>query len=289
MTPLVSIAMPSFNQAQYIEAAIDSVFSQSYTNVELIISDGGSTDQTPEILACIAADNPRLRWVSEPDDGPADAILKSFSKARGEIIGWLNSDDLYADDAISSMVSGFQNHPDWLMCYGRGEHVDEAGQPIALYPTQTPDVGLRGFEGGSFICQPTVFLKASALVLLGELDRSLKTAFDYDYWIRAFRAFPERIGFLEQTIAKSRLHADCITKTMRATVALEGLALSQRHLGKAQPHWAATFLEELEKELRDDRNSLAREASSFLDQAAAYLTPSDLQQMRWATQQEPRA
>ncbi|MEL6693987.1 MAG: glycosyltransferase family 2 protein [Pseudomonadota bacterium] len=285
MTPLVSIAMPSFNQAQYIQAAIESVFSQAYPNIELIVSDGGSTDQTAEILARMGAEEPRLRWVSEADSGPADAILKSFSKARGEIIGWLNSDDLYADDAIPSMVNGFQNHPDWLMCYGRGEHVDETGQPIALYPTQPPNVGVRGFEGGSFICQPTVFLKVSALTLIGDLDRSLKTAFDYDYWIRAFRAFPDRIGFLEQIIAKSRLHSDCITQTMRATVALEGLALSQRHLGKAQPHWAATYLEELEAEIGADTEALARETSIFLDQAAAYLTPSDLQQMRWATQQ----
>lgn len=284
MTPLVSIAMPSFNQAQYIEAAIESVFNQSYSNIELIVSDGGSTDQTPEILARLSAEEPRLRWVSEPDDGPADAILKSFSKARGEIIGWLNSDDLYADGAIASMVSGFQDHPDWLMCYGQGEHVDEAGQPIALYPTQTPDVGLKGFEGGSFICQPTVFLKTPALTLLGNLDRTLKTAFDYDYWIRAFRAFPDRIGFLEQVIAKSRLHSDCITQTMRATVALEGLALSQRHLGRAQSHWAATYLEELEKEIGADADTLASETATFLDQAASYLTPTDLQQMRWATQ-----
>ncbi|MEL6413970.1 MAG: hypothetical protein AAFQ15_03410, partial [Pseudomonadota bacterium] len=158
-------------------------------------------------------------------------------------------------------------------------------EPIALYPTQPPNVGVRGFEGGSFICQPTVFLKVSALTLIGDLDRSLKTAFDYDYWIRAFRAFPDRIGFLEQIIAKSRLHSDCITQTMRATVALEGLALSQRHLGKAQPHWAATYLEELEAEIGADTEALARETSIFLDQAAAYLTPSDLQQMRWATQQ----
>ena len=289
MTPLVSIAMPSFNQAGYIEAAIESVFDQPYSNIELIVSDGGSTDQTPDILARIGAEEPRLRWVSEPDGGPADAILKSFSKARGEIIGWLNSDDLYADSAIASMVSGFEDNANWLMCYGQGEHVDEAGAPIALYPTQTPDVGLRGFEGGSFICQPTVFLKTPALALLGDLDRSLKTAFDYDYWIRAFRAFPDRIGFLEQVIAKSRLHSDCITKTMRATVALEGLALSQRHLGKAQPHWAATYLEEVEAEIGTDADTLARETTSFLDQAAAYLTPSDLEQMRWATQKMLRS
>ncbi|GAB5456196.1 MAG: hypothetical protein Hens2KO_24250 [Henriciella sp.] len=289
MTPLVSIAMPSFNQAQYIDAAIESVFSQSYANLELVVSDGGSTDETPEILARLSSKEPRLRWVSEPDDGPADAILKSFSKARGEIIGWLNSDDLYAVDAIARMVTGFQDQPDWLMCYGRGEHVDETGQSIAPYPTQSPDVGLKGFEGGSFICQPTVFLKTPALTLLGDLDRTLKTAFDYDYWIRAFQAFPERIGFVDEVIAKSRLHSDCITQTMRSTVALEGLALSQRHLGRAQPHWAATYLEELESDLGHDRETLARETAVFLDQAAAYLAPSDLQQMRWATNQSPRS
>ncbi|MFN3213089.1 MAG: glycosyltransferase family 2 protein [Henriciella sp.] len=288
MTPLVSIAMPSFNQAQYIEASIESVFGQSYSNVELIISDGGSTDETPDILARIGAKNPNLRWVSEPDAGPADAIFKSFSKARGEIIGWLNSDDLYADGAIARIVEAFQSQPDWLMCYGRGEHVDETGASIAPYPTQKPDVGLKGFEGGSFICQPTVFLKTSALTLIGDLDRDLKTAFDYDYWIRAFRAFPDRIGFVEQMIAQSRLHSDCITNTMRATVALEGLELSQRHLGRSQAHWASTYLEELRADEDIGQDDFAREANAFLNQAAKYLEPAELQQMRWAAQKFER-
>ena len=106
MTPLVSIAMPSFNQAQYIEAAIESVFNQPYSNLELVVSDGGSTDETPEILSRIGAKEPRLRWVSEPDDGPADAIWKSFSKARGEIVGWLNSDEMQ----VLSDALGFQQH-----------------------------------------------------------------------------------------------------------------------------------------------------------------------------------
>lgn len=285
MTPLVSIAMPSLNQAQYIRAAVESIFSQPYDNLELIISDGGSSDETVEILRELSEKYPNLRWTSEPDDGPADAISKAFSQVRGEIVGWLNSDDLYVAGAVPAIVEEFLKNPEWLMCYGRGDHVDAHGAFIGAYPTQSPDVGVKGFEGGSFICQPTVFLKTSALTLIGNLNRDLKTAFDYDYWIRAFKAFPDRIGFVDKSLAQSRLHTDCITNKMRATVALEGLALSQRHLGRVQPHWAATYLEELLEDCDGDKAAFSEQALAFLDNASQYLSAGDLQQMRWAAEQ----
>ena len=90
---LVSVVMPSFNQAEFIEESVRSVFDQTYGNVELIIFDGQSTDATCDKLEELQREYHRLTWVSEPDDGPADAINKAFSSARGEIIGWLNSDD----------------------------------------------------------------------------------------------------------------------------------------------------------------------------------------------------
>jgi len=92
--------MPSFNQAQFIDASIASVLNQSYRLLELIVADGGSTDGTQAALARWQAVDARVRWISEPDQGPADAVNKALALARGTYVGWLNSDDLYTAGAL---------------------------------------------------------------------------------------------------------------------------------------------------------------------------------------------
>ena len=243
--PLVSIIMPSFNQADYIQPAIESILSQSYSNLELIIQDGGSTDGTLEILNKYPHADARVHWSSAPDEGPAPALNAGFCKARGEFIGWLNSDDLYCEGAIAAMIQHFARNPAVLLAYGHGEHVDQNGRPLGKYPSLHPGTGLSGFRSGCFICQPTAFFKTVMFTMLGPLNTEYKTAFDYEYWIRAFRAFPDRIGFVDSTLAQSRLHPDCITMKMRQVVALEGLRLGESYLGGAEMHWATTYLEEL--------------------------------------------
>ncbi|MDD2741859.1 MAG: glycosyltransferase family 2 protein [Rhodocyclaceae bacterium] len=243
--PLVSVVMPSFNQAEFIAAAVDSVLSQGYPSIELIVVDGGSTDGTQAILAERAAADGRLRWRSQADDGPADALNWGFSQVRGTVIGWLNSDDLYAPAAIERAVAELLRDEKLLMVYGHGEHVGADGQPIGRYPTLWPAGEIDRFNEGCFICQPTVFFKRSLRVLLGGLDLGLKAAFDFDYWLRAFTAFPERIGFVDAVQAYSRLHDGCITMRMRRVVAVEGVKVLARHLGHAPIHWLLTYRDEL--------------------------------------------
>ena len=281
---LVSIVMPSFNQADFIELSVLSAINQDYSNIELIISDGGSTDATNQILEQLQIEHENIRWASEPDDGSSSAINKALSSVRGEIIGWLNSDDLYAKGAIKLVVDAFNANPDWIMCYGQGQHIDADGHVLGAYPTLPPSVSLRGFESGCFICQPTVFFKTSMLTLLGNLDETLKTAFDYDYWLRAFRSFPGRIGFIDSILAQSRLHEDCITVKMRETVALEGLGLGKKHLGRAPAHWATTYLEELRDQTRHDRADFLRRANTFLNKAQTHLSANDLNQLKRSIQ-----
>ncbi len=242
--PLVSIVMPSLNQAAFIEAAIDSVLQQDYPHIELIVSDGGSTDGTLEILRRKQAADPRLQWNSEEDSGPADALNKGFAKVRGTIIGWLNSDDLYTEGAISRAVGSLNAAPDSLMTYGHGQHIDGSGAFISDYPTLPPDTPVEKFADGCFICQPTVFFKRSMRVILGELDTRLKAPFDFDYWLRAFLSFPGRIQFVDKVQAYSRLHDSCITQRMRRTVAVEGMQVIARHLGHAPGHWLLTYINE---------------------------------------------
>jgi hypothetical protein len=166
------------------------------------------------------------------------------------------------------------------MCYGQAKHIDEFGKEIGPYPTQPPSVGLEGFRQGCFICQPTVFFKTPLLTLLGRLNTSLKTAFDYEFWVRAFKTFPERIGFIDTVLACSRLHDDCITERMRETVALEGLAIGQTHLGGTNLHWAITYLEELRTMYGQDDSSFESKASSFLSAVAKVLSESQMRNLK---------
>ena len=126
MRPLVSIITPSYNQVQYLEDTIQSVIQQDYPNIEYFVVDGGSTDGSLEIIERYK--NKLAWWVSEPDQGQADAINKGFRKASGEIIAWLNSDDLYLPGAISSAVELFHENPTSGVIYGDAVSADANGR-----------------------------------------------------------------------------------------------------------------------------------------------------------------
>jgi glycosyltransferase involved in cell wall biosynthesis len=244
--PLVSVVMPSFNQAEFIDAAIRSVLEQDYQSLELVIVDGGSTDATLQRLeALLAVFGSRLRWVSEKDSGPANAINKAFQLARGDIIGWLNSDDLYAPAAVSRAVGQLEASPNALMMYGEAEHIDAQGGLLGRYPTRPPSASIQAFHDGCFICQPTVFFRRQVFDAVGYLDEALATAFDFDLWLRVFGSFPDRIAYLAQVQAFSRLHDNCITQKLRRLVAVEGIRVLAKHVGPPRPHWLQTYVEEL--------------------------------------------
>ncbi|MEX0738997.1 MAG: glycosyltransferase family 2 protein [Pseudohongiella sp.] len=275
-SPLVSVVMPSFNQAEFLEASINSVLSQDYAHLELIVADGGSTDGSVTLLQRIAAKDKRLRWFSGPDKGPADAINQALAQVRGVVIGWLNSDDLYTPGAIQRAVLALQDQPELVMVYGHGRHVDGAGQMLADYPTRRPPQPVETFALSCFICQPTVFFRRSMYVLLGPLDETLKTSFDFDYWLRAFKVFNTRIGFVDALQAYSRLHDACITVQQRRTVALEGVQLLSQHLGKASGHWLLGYRDELLSgkavlpagfSVEQELAAVLKEAESCFDQA----------------------
>ena len=244
--PRVSVVMPSFNQVAFIADSVKSVFSQDYPSLELVVMDGNSSDGTQAVLAGLQqVFGERLRWYSEPDGGPAHAINKALKLARGELIGWLNSDDLYASDAINRAVSAFAQQPSFDLVYGRGSWIDAHGVEIGEYPTLPPSVGPDGFQSGCYICQPTVFFRRGLLEKVGMLDESWGTVFDFDLWLRAFVANPDGIGFVDSIQAFSRLHEQCITNRFRGKVASESIRVLARYLGHAQTHWLATHLDEL--------------------------------------------
>ncbi|MHC1791168.1 glycosyltransferase family 2 protein [Solidesulfovibrio sp.] len=292
--PMVSVVMPSLNQAAFLDAAIGSVLDQSWQRLELIVADGGSTDGSLDILAARAAVDPRLRWRSEPDGGPAQALNRALARCRGTILGWLNSDDLYTAGAVERAVAALTAAPTLIMVYGHCQHIDGDGRVIDRYPTKPPTSPLREFAKGCFIAQPTVFFRHTMYALLGPLDTSLGAAFDFEYWLRAFRAFPGRIGWIDAMQAQSRLHDACITLRLRCQVALEGMRVLARHLGRAPRHWLLTYAAELLAEnppvLTGDalKNHLAdtvAQARHLLDAADACLLDQELAGMLLAAAQ----
>jgi glycosyltransferase involved in cell wall biosynthesis len=239
--------MPSLNQAQYIEEAIRSVLDQPVEDLLLVVADGGSTDGTLAVLERLALEaKGRLAWHSEQDSGAAQAVNKALARCRGGILGWLNSDDAYAPGAAARALEFFQNNPRHRLVYGRGEHIDERGRSLGEYPTRPPATPLAEFAQGCFICQPTAFFRREMAEEIGGLDETLKTAFDFDWWLRAFKRYGQaQIGYLDAVQAYSRLHGACMTRRLRRQVALEGMAVLSRHLGEAPGEWLLTYVEEL--------------------------------------------
>ena len=242
----MSVVMPSLNQGRFIDAAVRSVLGSGLPGIELIVTDGGSSDDTLVRLSALGEKfDGRLRWSSQPDDGPAHAINRAVAQARAPWIGWLNSDDLYADGAIARALAHAAGAPNDVMVYGQGDHVDEQARFIERYPTRPPSTPLGEFRHGCFICQPTAFFRREAFDELGGLDTSLRAAFDFDLWLRLFKRYPGRIGFIDDVQALSRLHEAGITLSQRGRVAREGITVLGRHLGMAPAEWGLTWLEEL--------------------------------------------
>jgi glycosyltransferase involved in cell wall biosynthesis len=232
--PLVSIVTPSYNQGRYIEETVQSVLRQDYPNVEYIVVDGGSNDNTMAILKKYEG---HLTWISEKDRGQADAINKGFHMAKGEIVAWLNSDDTYLPGAIYHSVRYLEAHPEVGMVYGEGYHIDEDGELIERYYTEPFDY--RRLSEVCFICQPTVFLRSEVVKSVGPLDITLHYCLDYEYWMRIAKRF--RIGHLNKYLANTRLHLDTKTLSKRVEVHQETLQVVKRHYGQVPIRWINAY------------------------------------------------
>jgi glycosyltransferase involved in cell wall biosynthesis len=178
--PLVSIVTPSFNQAAYLEAAIRSVLTQDYTHVEYIVMDGGSTDGSTEILEKYS--DQIDFWVSEPDQGQADAINRGIRKAQGEIIAWLNSDDVYLPEAVSHAVKVLNSEPGVGMVYGDGIMV---GENLEIYDYHHyPQLNLVDLLAFEVILQPATFIRRNVLEEVGLLNSDYNLILDHELWVR---------------------------------------------------------------------------------------------------------
>ena len=214
----LSIITPSYNQGRFIADTIESVLSQEIPDLEYWVIDGGSTDETLQVLRRFEG---RIQWVSEPDAGQTDAVNKGIRRSAGEIIGWLNSDDIYYPGALATVADFFLRHPEVEIIYGDADHIYEQGQVLSAYPTE--DWNYERLLETCFICQPAVFFRRSLVEKLGPLNTSLNYCMDYEYWLRAGRIAP--MVHVPVRLAGSRLYPDTKTLGSRRKVHQEILAM----------------------------------------------------------------
>jgi glycosyltransferase involved in cell wall biosynthesis len=224
--PLVSIVTPSLNQGRFLRRTIESVLGQGHPRIEYIVCDGGSTDGSREILASYGD---RLWWVSEPDAGQSAALNRGFSRARGEILSYLNSDDVLRPGAVAAVVEHFRGKPPCDLLYGDADYVDEEDRLIGAYPTTEYSFARLAEE--NIICQPAAFWRSGIAARVGPFNEALRYAMDYEYWLRIARA-GGRIEHLPRTLAASRLHAGAKTLAQRREVLREIFAMCEAQLGR---------------------------------------------------------
>jgi glycosyltransferase involved in cell wall biosynthesis len=201
--PLVSVVTPSLNQGAYIEETIQSVLDQDYPNIEHVVVDGGSTDGTLHVLHRF----PHLRWISEPDRGQADAVNKGFRMARGEIFGWLNSDDLYLPGAIAAAVHVLVETECGLV-HGGWRQIDQHGafmRDVAAVPFDLR----QQLDYANLLAQPGALFTREAFEAVGGLDISYRYAMDYEFFLRIGARFEVR--HVDRILGGYRYHPESKT------------------------------------------------------------------------------
>ncbi|HET9913108.1 MAG TPA: glycosyltransferase family 2 protein [Anaerolineales bacterium] len=216
---LVSIITPSYNQAPYVEQTIQSVLGQDYPRIEYILIDGGSTDNSAEIVRRYA--DHLAYWISEQDSGQAEAINKGFKRARGDILAWLNSDDYYLPNTIPAVLKCFEENPDVVMVYGDMLAVNENGETINVLKYK--QLSLEDLLCFQIIGQPSVFFRRAALDRAGPLDTTFHFLLDHHLWIRL--AQQGRILHVPQVWSAARYHARAKNRARAAEFGLEAFRL----------------------------------------------------------------
>ncbi len=219
--PLVSIVTPSFNQARYLETTLRSVLGQDYPHIEYLVVDGGSSDGSVAIIRRYAQ---RLAWwVSEPDRGQADGINKGLRRARGEIVAWLNSDDVYAPWAVREAVEAFRRHPQAGLVYGNALSIDAAGR--AFHTLKAGPWGLPQLMTFHMLAQPAVFMRRDVAEAVGFLDDDFHFLLDHKLWLKmAARA---EMVYVPRVWAFARYHSDAKNAAQAERFGEEALRLAR--------------------------------------------------------------
>ena len=233
---LVSIITPSYNQGRFIRETIESVLSQDYDNIEYIVVDGVSTDNSLDIIKEYQG---RLTYISEKDHGQSDAINKGFKMARGDIVAWLNSDDVYEPHCISRAVEEFQKNDKLGLVYGDGYIIDEDSNKLKVFEYTEEFDYWKLVNFWDYIMQPATFFKRETLQKVGYLDVNLHYCMDWDLWIKL--AAVSEVKYIPELLACSREYGDTKTSTGGDKRLKEIIGLLQKYSGKENPLGVASY------------------------------------------------
>lgn len=240
-TPRFTVVTPSFNQGAFIEKTIDSVLSQGHPNLEYIIIDGGSKDNTVEVIK--KYERHLTYWVSEPDRGQSHAINKGMARATGAYLTWLNSDDWYLAGALATMSEMFAADPEAGMVVGAGRIVDQQGKQV-YYKAPTEQIGVESLHGwlkeGNFM-QPSSAFRATAWQNAGGVDEAVHIAMDLDLWLRMAKA-GVRFATTRQLLSEALSHPDAKTTAFEDLMRLDCAIVVVRHGGE---HAVRPYLEDM--------------------------------------------
>lgn len=223
--PLISVITPSFNQGRFLAETMESIHGQRYPALDHIVIDGGSSDESVSIIKKYAD---RLSyWVSEPDDGQTDALIKGFARSRGEIQCWLNSDDLFEPSTLAEVATYFARNPEVDFVYGDSTWIDDQG--LVIKPKK--EHGFNRFIWmyyHNFIPQPSAFWRRGLYERVGGLDSRFDLAMDADLWIR-FADFTKP-RHVSRSWSRMRFYGEQKNTRLRRQTSLEGKAIRSRYL-----------------------------------------------------------
>lgn len=212
--PKITIVTPSFNQGKYIEETIRSVLLQNYPNLEYIIIDGGSTDETVDIIKKY---QPWISyWISESDRGQSHAINKGVEKCTGDIFNWLNSDDYYNPNTFFEVATSFLNNPSATVISGKERHLQLDGSTSIHNGTFIMDTALHAIEFVE-MAQPSTFFRADCFKRVGPVAEDLHYIMDGEFWVRYLLLYGQESFYkTEKSLVNFRLHND--SKTVQSAV-----------------------------------------------------------------------
>lgn len=229
----LSVITPSLNQGEFLERNILSILNQTYDNIEHIVIDGGSTDNTVDILKRYEGS---VKWISEPDKGQSDAVNKGFLMATGNIFSWLNSDDTYPSNGVETVVHYFNERPDVIFIYGENDSIDEDDNIIDKHVPSDFSVS-ELVNQACTIHQPSTFFRRSVIQDVGLLDLGLEYALDLDFFIRVGLHYSEnQLLKVPETLAYFRRHPGqktgyCASFMNTLACEIETLRLSRKYGG----------------------------------------------------------
>jgi glycosyltransferase involved in cell wall biosynthesis len=290
-TPRVSIVTPTLNQGRFIEATIRSIKTQTYSRLEHIVVDGGSTDETLAVLRRHEATYP-MRWISEPDKGMYDALNKGMASAAGDILAYLNSDDLYFPWTLEAVVQAFEAHPDADVVFGDALGVSSDGRhDIRFQPPHRYEFLLHA---SSFV-QPAVFWRRAVADEVGPFDASMRLAGDLDFFLRMGRS--RTAVRVDEVLAIERDHALTqrsqqwnllMSESSRSRAAARPMSAVRRRVLRSIERFKAWIARRalwlsFAREVRHNRHGSARRWRRFLEASRPQIDPARivLGQLPW--------